>query len=296
MLLGLCLSLSFATEMFQTVPEDKATLVQEGDAKRYCPNCGMDLVKFHKTNHVHENHQYCSLHCLVEDTKGVMPKDAKVVDAENLGFIEANTAFYVVGSAKPGTMTMNSKYAFSSQSDAKAFVDKNGGRIVAFEEAYEIAKEDFAEDVAMLKNKREQKVYDVGQRLYQNGCEKVNVTSFSTIAALKVSLKKACRLESDAQRQMVAVYLWDHKNNTATVGEEKIVVPKNAKCPICGMFVAKYPQWAAVIETTEEKFYFDGVKDMMKYIFAQKKNFEHAYVSDYYSLKKILNVVVNGQN
>lgn len=287
MLFALCINLSFAAEMFQTVPEDKAVLIQSGDAKRYCPNCGMDLVKFQKTSHAHKDHQYCSIHCLVEDTKGVFPKDAKVIDTQNLGFIEANSAFYVVGSSKPGTMTMNSQYAFAHEADAKAFQAENGGQIMRFEEAYAIAKEDFAKDLAMLKNKREQTVYGMGEKLYTNGCEKVDASAFSTVANLKVGLKKVCRLESEAQYQMVALYLWDHKEVTTKVEDEKIIVPKDAKCPVCGMFVAKYPQWVALIETPEKNIYFDGVKDMMKYIFSQKKNFENIYVSDYYTLKKI---------
>ena len=75
--------------------------------------------------------------------------------------------------------------------------------------------------------------------------------------------------------------------NISKIGDIVMLVPKDAKCPVCGMFVAKYPQWVATIETPEKKLYFDGVKDMMKYIFEQKKNFEKVYVSDYYKLKKL---------
>ncbi len=283
-----CLTFVWAMDMFQSVPEEKATLVQKGDAKRYCPNCGMDLVKFYKTSYVHEEHQYCSIHCLVEATKGVIPqKDVKVADTKNLGLIDAYQAFIVVGSSKPGTMTMNSQYAFASEEDAKAFQSENGGRIVKFAEAYTIAQEDFPKDTAMIKAKREQNVYATGEKLYQNACETIDANRFATVAELKVSLSKSCRLESEGQYQAVALYLWDHKNVVAAQSEEKIVVPKDAKCPVCGMFVAKYPQWAAMIETSEKNIYFDGVKDMMKYLFAQKKNFEKIYVSDYYTLKKI---------
>ncbi len=281
------LSIAWSAEMFQTVPEDKAVLIQSGETKRYCPNCGMDLVKFQKTSHAHENHQYCSMHCLVESTKGVVPQEAKVIDTKNLGFIDAKKAFYVVGSSIAGTMTMNSQYAFVSEADAKEFQAQNGGRIVGFEEAYAISKEDFQKDAMMLKTKKEQNVYGMGEKLYQNNCEKTDANSFATISDLKKKKKKTCRLESEGQLQMVALYVWDHKEKAMDAKEEKIIVPKDAKCPVCGMFVAKYPQWVATIETPEKKFYFDGVKDMMKYIFEQKKNFEKVYVSDYYKLKKL---------
>jgi len=35
--------------------------------------------------------------------------------------------------------------------------------------------------------------------------------------------------------------------------------------PVCGMFVAKYPKWPASISYEGKIYYFDGVKDMMKY-------------------------------
>lgn len=283
----LCIGLVYASEMFQSVPSSKALLVQHGEAKQQCPNCGMDLVKFYKTSHIHENHHYCSIHCLVEATKGIAPHDAKVVDTHTLEHIAAKSAFYVVGSTKPGTMTMKSQYAFGNEADAKAFQTQNGGEIVGFERAYALSKEDFEDDTPLLKEKRNQDMYDRGEKLYKNGCEKINVSRFGTVSELKASLNESCRLQTEEQAQMVAFFLWEHKAAPTSVSEEKIIVPKDAKCPICGMFVAKYPQWVAVIEDGEKNLYFDGVKDMMKYLFSQKKKFEKIYVSDYYKLKKI---------
>ena len=41
------------------------------------------------------------------------------------------------------------------------------------------------------------------------------------------------------------------------------------RCPVCGMFVAKYPLWLAELKIDSGTiFYFDGVKDMMAYFFA----------------------------
>ena len=38
-------------------------------------------------------------------------------------------------------------------------------------------------------------------------------------------------------------------------------------CPVCGMFVAKYPQWvAAVVYKDGHRAYFDGAKDLFKYL------------------------------
>ena len=50
-----------------------------------------------------------------------------------------------------------------------------------------------------------------------------------------------------------------------TISRESI--RSKAKCPVCGMFVNKYPKWTAVIETSDgTNYYFDGVKDMMKFM------------------------------
>ena len=68
------------TKTFQSVPMNKVTIVQKGDAKAFCPNCGMTLSKFFKTNHSAvangKPEQYCSIHCIVEDTQ----KGSKLTD------------------------------------------------------------------------------------------------------------------------------------------------------------------------------------------------------------------------
>ena len=48
--------------MFQSVDPSKATLVGNGEGKEYCAVCGMNLVKFYKTNHVYNGKQVASLH------------------------------------------------------------------------------------------------------------------------------------------------------------------------------------------------------------------------------------------
>lgn len=68
------------------------------------------------------------------------------------------------------------------------------------------------------------------------------------------------------------------------------------KCPVCGMFVYKYPDFLALIITkNNEKLWFDGAKDLFKFLIEPhryKINFDKnkilaIYVSDYYSLKLI---------
>jgi len=71
--------------------------------------------------------------------------------------------------------------------------------------------------------------------------------------------------------------------------------PKD-KCPVCGMFVAKYPDWVGeIIFKDGTVFFFDGAKDLFKYAFNlkkynPKKDKEHIaaiYVTDYYTVNLI---------
>ena len=136
------------SSMYQAVNEQKAILLQSGKDKHYCARCGMDLVKFYKTSHSatlnSKKYQYCSIHCLEDHLgEGVSLKNPMVVDVASLKFIPVNSATYVVGSSKRGTMSRVSKYAFLTLEDAKKFQAKFGGKIMDFNGARAKAQEDF---------------------------------------------------------------------------------------------------------------------------------------------------------
>jgi copper chaperone NosL len=67
-------------------------------------------------------------------------------------------------------------------------------------------------------------------------------------------------------------------------------------CPVCGMFVAKYPEWiATVLYADGHAHHFDGAKDMFKYLFNLGKwapghkaeNIQTIAVTEYYGLLRI---------
>lgn len=80
-------------------------------------------------------------------------------------------------------------------------------------------------------------------------------------------------------------------------GEKKPVKPSpKDKCPVCGMFVAKYPDWVAEIIFKDSSYaFFDGTKDMFKYYFNLEKynpskkqsDIDSIYLKDYYNLNFI---------
>ena len=287
-------------------------LVQKGSSKHWCPVCGMDLKMFYKTNHVSkhshgEERQYCSVRCLVVDMQefAIKKEDIKVVDAKTEKLINAASAFYVLGSDVKGTMSHVSKLAFASKEDALEFIKENKGTIVDFDTVLKEAKESLKSDTAMTDEKKSKKVYPMGKKIFQEMCKSdIDANKYVEIHELKASLveDKLCKPLKEQQLQAVALYLWEVKkvgDNKAVLG--KIEVQKDEKCPVCGMFVYKYPKWVAQIyyETkgAEHHHSFDGVKDMIKFYFnpqswgnyktSTHENISKILVTDYYSQKAI---------
>lgn len=73
-------------------------------------------------------------------------------------------------------------------------------------------------------------------------------------------------------------------------------ITKKDKCPVCGMFVYKYPKWVAVIELADGTSYFyDGAKDMFKHYMNVSKytpskvgqDIVSLEVTDYYAVSLI---------
>lgn len=72
--------------------------------------------------------------------------------------------------------------------------------------------------------------------------------------------------------------------------------PDDERCPVCGMFVAKYPDWLAQVQYSDGTiYYFDGAKDMFKFL-AQPESYVQArpakspvaiFVREYYDLQDI---------
>ena len=76
-------------------------------------------------------------------------------------------------------------------------------------------------------------------------------------------------------------------------GPKPATLAAKDKCPVCGMFVAKYPDFAAQIHFRDGTHaVFDGVKDMLKYYVnllqyapgRKKADITAIYVTNYYTL------------
>ena len=76
-------------------------------------------------------------------------------------------------------------------------------------------------------------------------------------------------------------------------GEATDEIPDKIRCTVCGMFVAKYPNWLAQIHYADlsQTRFFDGPKDMLIFYFnperydgPPREAIKDIFVKDYYAL------------
>jgi len=96
---------------------------------------------------------------------------------------------------------------------------------------------------------------------------------------------------------MLAAVLLALLGDGAQAADRKPVTPTaKDRCPVCGMFVAKYPDFVAQVIYTDGAYaVFDGAKDLFKYLLnlqayapaRQPSEIGAIFVTDYYSLTPI---------
>ncbi|MEA1891201.1 MAG: nitrous oxide reductase accessory protein NosL [Campylobacterota bacterium] len=304
---------SLEANSFSKMATVEPVLLQNGTEKDWCPVCGMNIKMFYKTSHSSKlkngnPRQYCSMRCLVVDMQeyGINMDDIGVVDAKTQKLIDAQRAYYVLGSKVKGTMSKVSKLAFAKESDAKKFAKKYKGKVVDFTTALNAAKYSLKSDNTRLMKKKEKKIYPMGKKIFDKMCvdDEIDPTNYIEINELKYAIKntKGCQKIKEKQLQALALYLWEVKRfGDLDDIQGTVKVQKDEKCPVCGMFTYKYPKWAAQIFYTyndhEHHYSFDGVKDMMKFYFdpmewgsyesSKKEYISKILVTDYYSQKAI---------
>jgi len=149
----------------------------------------------------------------------------------------------------------------------------------------------FSKELSETKIKR---LSQKGSKLVKVFCK--NLSKIDSKKSLEEIIKeiktsKACTLTDPKKLEAIGIFLkfGSSKNLTQLYKE----VPKDAKCPVCGMFVYKYPKWAAKMVVENKSYFFDGVKDMMKFYFFDgdfpydRSKITKMVVSDFYTLQPI---------
>ena len=137
-----------------------------------------------------------------------------------------------------------------------------------------------------------------GKKIAKRLCDEQKLLKISsTLSTEEISKaiidSKACIALNKERLQALSYFLKSKNSIDSSKKVETIKVPNGAKCPVCGMFVSKYPKWASEMIVNGKIYYFDGVKDMMKfYIFDgdfpyDRSKIEKILVTDYYTLEAI---------
>lgn len=263
-------------------------LVQKGDARFWCPISGLNLLENYENSYIAKLEandllrQYSSIHSLVVDINTYGLKDIQVYDKVSKNYIDVQKAFFVLAKNKEVSV-------FSKQADALLHVKKSKGEIISFQKALHVTNENLKSYLLYKKKIHKKRLYPMGKKIYERKCgPSIDPSEFFEIGDLKAELNFTCKDLDEEHLHALAKYMWDIKRAAELgIALGKIEVHKHEKCPICGMFVYKYPRWAAQIHYKEQHFSFDGVKDLMKYYFEHKTDIEKILVSDYYSQEAI---------
>jgi len=135
---------------------------------------------------------------------------------------------------------------------------------------------------------KEKKIYPMGQKIHQKKCPHLDISQYTSYESLLQALQEQhiCGNLNTKYSEALSLYLWDKTRNHIK-HYEKLTVDKKEKCPVCGMFLYKYPQWVSRIYYGDKSFSFDGIKDMMKFYFDNKEGVRELLVQDYYTGKTI---------
>lgn len=137
---------------------------------------------------------------------------------------------------------------------------------------------------------KEKKIYPMGEKIYLKRCQEIVPSSYETYTLMQDDIKEKslCKELSPQYFEALSLYLWDVKRQSVKEKSyKKLTATKDEKCPICGMFLYKYPTWISRINYENNSFGFDGIKDMMKYYFQHPEGIKEILVQDYYTQKTI---------
>lgn len=144
----------------------------ENELEKYprCPYCGMGRKKWHHSRHLVQYDDglvdgTCSIHCLAISLSLNLDRGPKAIYAADFGsdapvkpLVEVDKATYLIGAKLKGTMTMQSKMAFSSADAAALMQKEKGGEVGDFDAALKAAYLSMAKDTMGIRKRRAMKV------------------------------------------------------------------------------------------------------------------------------------------
>jgi len=152
------------------------------------------------------------------------------------------------------------------------------------------------EESQELSANKYEKLVQKGEKISQKLCDEKKLSQITAKKLTEISKQleefKPCMKLNKRNKKALSYFLMAKKVTHKQI-KEVINVPPKSKCPVCGMFVTKYPKWVSIIKIEKKTDYFDGVKDMMKYYIFDtdfpydRDKITEIKVTDFYTLKGI---------
>ena len=243
---------------------------------------------------------YSTLYSLLKDEQSYGLKAFKSYTSDTKQYEEVSTLFFVYPLTQGSPFGKHTSVAFRSQERALAYAKEQKADVINFEKLLHVTLQGMKKDETLMHTRFKKRAYPMGKKIYEQQCKAIEPTDFMEMGELKTMLVDdvPCGALNEERLQAVSLYLW-HVKRKGDLGEVegRVEVREDEKCPVCGMFVYKYPKWAAQIafkhDGHQHRLSFDGVKDMMKFYFnpskwgnypyAMPQNITQILVSDYYS-------------
>lgn len=137
---------------------------------------------------------------------------------------------------------------------------------------------------------KEKKIYPMGEKIYTKLCTEIDPKKYISYEVMQqeIASQKLCGHLNTSYLEVLSLYLWDLKrNNVKEKKYQNLSVTKDEKCPVCGMYLHKYPTWVSRINYQRKSVAFDGIKDMMKYYFDNFDESAEILVQEYYTADTI---------
>jgi len=161
-------------------------------------------------------------------------------------------ATYLIGSKLPGVMTAKSKKAFASKEAAAAAQKEHGGELGDFSAALAAAHASMVDDTMMIgRSARETRKGGGRQELRNVG--RVSATPLPDLHHRRPTPCQPAPLPTHAgalrfMTRLLAVALVCALVLPALCAVAECPDPGDRDtCPVCGMFVARYPEWVATV-------------------------------------------------
>ena len=244
---------------------------------------------------------YSTLISLIKDNEHYGIKEIQAYTLDTQHYVDVKQLFFVYPLMRTVAFGKYTSRAFVSHEKAVTYAKQYKADVIDFEKLLHVTKQSMPSDEALMQARYKKRAYPMGQKVYEKACVgKIDATAFMEMGDVKEALvsSQPCGVLDAEKIDALTLYLWNVKRK-GDLGEVegRIEVNEDEKCPVCGMFVAKYPKWAAQLyikhNEHEHHLSFDGVKDMMKFYFNPSKWGNYASVSqesimrvavsDYYS-------------